>query len=68
MSDRAAWVRENLPTCAGVAASFKSVFGEVRMVFASEGGHVIGERGPDGVKLSETQVGTMYADRKAGHK
>jgi hypothetical protein len=38
----AEWVRENLPTCAAVAAEFKAEFGDVRLVYASEGGHVLG--------------------------
>lgn len=56
---KAAWVKANLPTCAAVAASFKEAFCDVRMVYASENGHSIGQRGPDGVKLSETVVGSM---------
>lgn len=31
---------------------------------ASENGHTIGQRGPDGVKLSETGVGPMALQRK----
>lgn len=49
----AAWVRENLPQCSAVAERFRAEFGDVRMVWASEGGHVLGKPGPDGVKLSD---------------
>lgn len=66
MSDKAAWVNENLPTCAAIASCVKAVFGDVRMVYASENGHVLGTRDPDGVKLSETLVGKM--SKKGGEK
>jgi len=52
-------VRANLPTVAAIAASFRAEFGEVRLAYASENGHVLGKPGPDGVKLSETVVGPM---------
>jgi len=39
----AEWVRENLPTCAAVAAEFKAEFGDVRLVYAKEAGHEIGK-------------------------
>lgn len=59
MTDPAVWVREHLPTCAAVAAEFRAVFGDVRMTYASENGHVIGKPGTDGVMVSETVVGSM---------
>lgn len=59
MADPAALVREHLPTCAAVAAEFRAVFGDVRMTYASENGHVIGKPGTDGVRVSETVVGSM---------
>jgi hypothetical protein len=47
-SDRAEklaeWVRENLPTCAAVAAEFREAFGDVRLVYAREAGNEIGRR------------------------
>lgn len=65
---RAAWVRENLPGCAAVAEAFRAEFGDVRLVFAAEAGHVIGKPGPDGVKLSETVVGRMYPEKPEGRR
>ena len=65
---RAAWVRANLPECSAVAAAFRAEFGEVRLVFASENGHVIGKLGPDGVKLSETVVGRMFPEKPEGRR
>lgn len=61
MSDRQEWLRENLPVVAGVVDQFAEAFGRenLRVVYASENGHVIGKPGPDGVKLSETGVGPM---------
>ena len=59
------WVQDNMPTCAAIAAEFKNVFGDVRLVYASEAGHVIGKLGQDGVKLSDTVVGSMSASGKA---
>ena len=38
----AAWVAEHLPTCHAVASEFRSVLGEVRLVYASENGHALG--------------------------
>lgn len=58
-ADKAEWVKTNLPTCAAVAAEFRAAFGEVRLAYASENGHEIGTRSPDGVKMSETNVGSM---------
>ena len=61
-------VREKLPVCSGVAAAFKAAFPELRMTYAAENGHTLGKRGPDGVKLSETNVGPMFPDRKVAKK
>lgn len=65
---RAAWVRENLPGCTAVAEAFRAEFGDVRLVFAAEAGHVIGKPGPAGVKLSETVVGRMYPEKPEGKR
>ncbi len=45
-AERRQWLTENLPTVAGVVAQFAAEFGRenVRVVFASENGHVIGKR------------------------
>lgn len=43
MSDRQQWVRNNLPQVAAKANEFKVEFGEVRLVHASENGHVLGD-------------------------
>lgn len=59
-ADMAAWTKANLPTCVSVASAFRAAFGDVRMVFASEGGHSVGAKGEDGVKLSETHVGRLF--------
>jgi hypothetical protein len=61
MSDKSAWLRENLPLVAECVDRFALAFGRsnLTVVYASENGHVIGKPGPDGVKLSETAVGTM---------
>lgn len=61
MSDRTAQLRENLPTVAAVVDQFAAAFGRSNfaVVFASENGHVLGKRGPDGVRLSETLVGPL---------
>lgn len=60
---KAEWVRQHLPTCAAIADSFRDAFTDVRMVYASENGNTLGQRGPDGIPLSETLVGPM-AGRK----
>ncbi len=65
---RAAWVRANLPECSAVAAAFRAEFGDLRLVYASENGHVIGKPGPGGVKLSETVVGRMYPEKPEGRR
>lgn len=62
--EKRVWVNENMPTCAAVAASFREVFGDVRMVYASENGHVLGTPGPEGVKLSETGIGPMALPKR----
>lgn len=59
MSDRAEWVRSNMPNCAAAAATFAASFPGLRMTYASENGHVIGKPGGRGVKLSETFVGSF---------
>lgn len=67
MTDKTAWLRENLPTVAAVTDAFAEAFGRdgFKVDFAAENGHVIRERVEfDGVRLSETLVGTMA--RKAG--
>lgn len=38
----ALWLRANLPTVAAVAADFRMAFGDVRLVWAREGGHEVG--------------------------
>ena len=43
MSDRQQWVRQNLPQVAAKAGEFKAEFGEVRLVYASENGHAVGD-------------------------
>lgn len=66
-TDKSAWLRENLPTVAGVVAAFGAEFGRdgIRVTFASEAGHVLGKRvDGDGVKLSETMVGSMSKPKK----
>ena len=40
------FVQDNLPHCAAVAAKFKAAFGDVRMVYACENGHEIGNKTP----------------------
>lgn len=59
--EKAAWLRQNLPVVAGVVDEFAAVFGRenIRVVHAAENGHEFGKRGPDGVKLSETNVGPL---------
>ena len=66
-AELASLVRERLPICAGVAATYREACGDVRMVYASENGHTLGQRGADGVPLSETLVGPMVA-RKGGQR
>ncbi len=46
-ASQAEWVRENLPICSAFAAAMRAEFGDVRMVFASENGHVLGKPTPD---------------------
>lgn len=38
----ALWLRANMPEVAAVAADFRKVFGDVRLVWAREGGHEVG--------------------------
>lgn len=65
-SERQQWLRENLPTVAAVVDDFAAVFGrdQVKVAYADEAGHVIGKPSPDGVKLSEMQIGRMFASRE----
>lgn len=62
------WVADNLPAVAAFASAVRAEFGDVRLVFAAEAGHVIGKPGPDGVKLSETVVGRMYPEKPEGRR
>lgn len=39
----ALWLQENMPTVASVAAGFREAFGDVRLVWAREGGHEVGQ-------------------------
>lgn len=64
-SAAAGWLMDNLPTVSAFANMLRAEFGEVRLVFASENGHVLGKPGPDGVRMSDTVVGRMFADRPA---
>lgn len=66
-ADKAAWLRQSLPVVAEVVDSFAAVFGResIRVVWAKENGHEIGKPGPDGVKLSETLVGSL--NKKGGN-
>lgn len=59
MSERAEWVRANLPLCASAAAAFAAAFPGCRMTYASENGHVIGKPTTRGIRLSETVVGAL---------
>ena len=59
--DKQQWLRDNLPVSAGFVADVAAEFGRenVRVTYASENGHVLGKLVElDGVKLSETVVGT----------
>ena len=64
-ADQQQWVRDKLPTCVAVASQFKAVFGDVRLVHAAENGHELGQRSPDGVRLSETVVGSFAKPKGA---
>lgn len=46
-SDAAEWVRANLPICSAFSAEVKAAFGDCRLTFASEQGHVIGKPAAD---------------------
>lgn len=67
-ASKAIWVRENLPTCAAVAARFAEEFPGCRMVFANENGNELGQRSPDGVKMSETCVGPLFPKKPEGRR
>lgn len=41
---KAEWVRENLPHIAKVAAEYREAFGDVRLAYAAENGHVVGRK------------------------
>lgn len=41
-SDKAEWVRQNLPQCSAIATAFKAVFAGVRMTYAEENGKAVG--------------------------
>lgn len=44
--ERADWVRSNLPICSEFAALVRETFGDCRMIYAEEAGHVIGKPTP----------------------
>ena len=50
MSDKSAWLRENLPVVASVVDQFAEAFGRenLRVVYASENGHVLGKPADQG--------------------
>ena len=56
-----------MPTVASAVDQFALAFGRsnLSVVYAKEGEHEFGKPGPDGVKLSDTVVGRMFADRPA---
>ena len=62
-SGSAEWVRQHLPTCVAVAAAFREVFPEVRMAYASENGHTLGQRSPDGEVPCVWSIGSGKAER-----
>lgn len=49
MSDRQAWLRENLPTVASVVADFSAAFGRENfsVAYASENGKALGKKSSD---------------------
>lgn len=67
-SDAAAENRRKMPTVTAWVDDARNVFGgDVKVVFASEGGVTFGERSPEGIKLSETLVGP-WNKKKGGEK
>jgi hypothetical protein len=50
--------RIRMPTITKIIDSFRKEFPDVRVTYASENGIVKGAKSHDGVKLSETLVGT----------
>lgn len=67
VDDRQLWLRQSLPGVAAVIDCFAAEFGRdgFKVAYAAENGHVIGKPSSgDGVKLSETLVGSMA--RKTG--
>lgn len=56
------YVRENFPACVEFADECRAVFGDgVRMVYASEGGQVIGKQfsGDDHVRMEDVDMTPM---------
>lgn len=73
MSERQAWLRENLPTVAGVVDQFALAFGRSNfsVVYAKENGNALGKESGlfgTGVKLSETVVGPMALTKPEGRR
>lgn len=60
-ADRSEWLQKNLPVVAGVVGDFADVFGRenIKVVYAKEGGHELGKRGPDGISLVDVHVGPL---------
>jgi hypothetical protein len=50
--------RISMPTITRLVDSFRKEFPDVRVTYASENGIVKGSKSPDGVKMSETLLGT----------
>ena len=63
-AERAAENRRRMPWVTAAVDQFREVFGDVRVVWAKEGGVEIGSKGPDGIKLSETLVGPWNTGTK----
>lgn len=45
--------REAMPECTAFVDEARSVFGDVKILYASENGHEWGEKQPEGTPLSE---------------
>lgn len=67
-AERAAENRRRMPGVTAVVDEYREVFGDVRVVWAKEGGVEIGSKGPDGIKLSETLVGPWNTGTKKNQK
>ena len=65
---QAAENRRRMPTVTQWVDGMREEFGDVRVVWAKEGGVEIGSRGPDGIKLSETLVGPWNTGTKKDTK